>query len=241
MGTVQEKDIAIWVCPEGSSSDVKEFSAGGKEPEVRACRSHGKPFYKRCPSTNCPHPTYHWSDLDAQFHEPCGTRIPWATMRSETARVLMEHDDYHSALIGRSLPEEAKEEHLTPPVTPPPGSMYRRPSEVGMDLLKAYMEGTTEVPEKKPPRVTGPRTTGSDLEAVQREVDAWRASQRKSQQVWQAPPLPKIVKPQRSKWEHFIAGAWSLLFNSLASFIGGLALLLFVIWLAYQGIRLVVP
>jgi len=116
MSTVQDVEVAIWVCPEGTSADVVEFPVGTTPPNVAGCGTHGHAFIKRCPSADCPDPAYHWSDLDRKFHQPCRTKIPWADSREETARALMEYDNYHSALVGY----EAKPKPGAPPKSKQP-------------------------------------------------------------------------------------------------------------------------
>jgi hypothetical protein len=100
MSTVSDGDIGLWVCAHGYSPDVLEYQIGGEEPKAAGCAMHGEPFIKRCPATDCPSPIYHPSDMDAKFHTPCRTKIPWAELRHETALALMEYDPFNSKLLG---------------------------------------------------------------------------------------------------------------------------------------------
>src|SRR3954466_4728644 len=124
MATTQDKDIAIWVCPHGSSSDVIELPIGVKDPIDRACGMHGEPFIKQCPNQDCSEPTYHPSDLDRRYHH-CGERIPWADSRSKTAKALLEYDTFNSRYVGREYPDLTSGERQDLIVAP----SERRPAE----------------------------------------------------------------------------------------------------------------
>ena len=88
MPLLADKDVAIWVCPHGDTNDVLEYPIGQAEPAAAGCGLHGERFYRRCPNEECPHPLYHPSDLDDNFHKPCRMKIPWASGRYEHAQLL---------------------------------------------------------------------------------------------------------------------------------------------------------
>jgi hypothetical protein len=175
MSTVQDTDVAVWVCPHGYSVDVLEFAVGGPEPKAEGCPTHGETYIKRCPKSDCPSPIYHLSDLDANYHRPCRTKIPWAEMRSAAARALMEHDPFDSKLLGTKKTDHAfgdfvrkryfPSEKLAEPLT-----SRELTAEERQDLivppsgrLAAESVRMSEPRKVEPPRITPTRGTGGHL------------------------------------------------------------------------------
>ena len=118
MATLRNEDVAIWVCPYGCSADVVEYGASGPLPNAKVCGMHGRPLIRRCPNVECPNPVYHPSDLDQNFHRPCGARIPWADRRRETAEAMLEYDAFISRLIGTGSYLGNRKPTLIPELTP---------------------------------------------------------------------------------------------------------------------------
>lgn len=93
---------------------------------------------------------------------------------------------------------------------------------------------------KQPPRVSGIRATGSDLEAVQREVDAYRTQQtaaRGRRITWGEPPRGEVRSAEATKrwWKGLSAiGKWVI--GIIGAVIAGTAVLLIRTWLITQGI-----
>jgi hypothetical protein len=209
MATVQDKDIAIWVCPHGYTHDLIEFPVGSAEPNAKVCGAHGEPYVKRCPNQDCPSPIYHPSDLDENYHKPCGAGIPWANERRANAQALMEHDAFNSTLLGRDVPELTPEERQDV-ITPPSG---RLPAE------------RVQLPRRKkdPPKVTPTRGTyASDL--PDRWTDLLKQGGppvRKSQQVWTPPPPMKFVKKPwwRRLGAWIVSNAWIVMLSAVGSLI----------------------
>jgi len=230
MATTQDKDVAIWVCPHGSSSDVKEIPEGTEEPVDRVCGSHGEMFIKQCPNPECSEPTYHPSDLDRRYHH-CGEKIPWADSRAETARALMEYDTFNSRYLGRELPEltpEERQDLIVPPSERLPAQILRTPTQR----------------KRSDPPSTPVRTTSLNLPDNWTDLLRQSPGSRKvrSTDVWVPPPMPKLLKTEpTTKWRRFSSGVGSFLFGSLQNFFGGLLLLLVVLVLAYFGVKLVTP
>lgn len=104
MSTVQDGEIAIWVCPE--DHEVKEWPfPGGPPPDREICGECGKDYVKRCPNTECPNPIYHWTDHDTKFHA-CRTAIPWAFYAEQ--RPQWDWPAHQSLLVGRTTLSHAE-------------------------------------------------------------------------------------------------------------------------------------
>src|SRR6266850_1802071 len=168
MGTVTDKDIAIWVCPYGYTPDVIEFSAGGPEPQVKGCGAHGEPYITRCATPDCTHPTYHPSDLDENSHKPCLAKIPWADTRRAEAE-LVGYEPLNSTLLGSELPEltlEERQDLIVPPSERLPAKRVRTPltkqapgqDDTGFGGTRRYLDIATGA-RREPPaavRVSSP-------------------------------------------------------------------------------------
>lgn len=260
MSTTQNEDIAIWVCPEGTSRDVKEFPVGGREPDVKVCGTHGKPYIRRCPNAECPRPIYHPDDLEKSFHEPCGTKIPWAESRRETAEALMENDPFNSSLLGKHKLSDAEKliremksrgnasrDSGLKTLNVSPGL-----SQADRDLIVPPSEhrpaGEDRRAEYRTPRKMRFDTTPSNGQAVpeaaagitwgklEGEGTTWKDLENtKLVRVQQATPSEARVEETRRWWRGLSATVkWVL--GILGAIIAGVAVLLIRTWLIGQGI-----
>jgi hypothetical protein len=92
-----DQDVAIWCCKNADVYQVIEFKVGDPEPIQKFCSKCGDRFVTRCPNKSCPHPTYHPSDVNANVHGPCGSKIPWGEARN---RAVIIGPGFHSKLLG---------------------------------------------------------------------------------------------------------------------------------------------
>lgn len=217
MSTVQDSDIAIWVCPHGYSADVLELAVGGPEPKAEGCATHGEPYIKRCPKSDCPSPVYHPSDLDANYHKPCRSQIPWAETRSAAARALMEHDPFNSNLLGtkkrdyafenfvdkryfrrENLPEPlSSQRELTPePGQAPKGARYEQVRRLGDHATVAdepdrqSLRSSSRVSALNPPN-------GAALWSVRRVSAGWHSNLSTERSPLTRASSTRIKWPQR--------------------------------------------
>ena len=254
VSTTQDGDIGIWVCPHGYSPDVIEYAIGGPEPKAAGCPSHGEEYIKNCPKPDCPSPIYHPSDLDASYHKPCRTQIPWARIRASTARTLMEHDPFQSKLKGTTKRDFAFEKLLHSRYgdserraeTAPPARDLTQ--EERQDLisppsgrLPAESVRTSEPTQNEPPRITAHRGTESKLsepDLTPKNVDPSRLL-RKSGQVWKPGPMPRVVKPKRSPGARVWSGVSEFLSQSFANALGTIIAAVVILFIAvYCGVKL---
>jgi len=139
MPLLRDEDVAIWVCPHGTTSDVIEYKAQGPLPNAKVCGAHGEAYLRRCPNSECSSPVYHPSDLDENFHKPCGATIPWAEPRRSYSD-LFGYEPLNSRLIGTGsylgtvkpaiVPEltaQERQDLIAPPSERLPGERVRVP------------------------------------------------------------------------------------------------------------------
>ncbi len=156
MPLLRDEDVAIWCCPKADLYQVIEFKVGDPQPIRKFCGKCTEPYVTRCPNTDCPHPTYHPSDVYNDAHPPCRARIPWADARN---RAIDAGPGFRSRLVGTGsymgpqlpsyapLPEMTPEERqdliVPPSVRLPMGSTITNPAyeEVRIDPAPSLIPG----------------------------------------------------------------------------------------------------